>query len=198
MTRLAALAALLLLTACGGFRDDLSKEPEPIGDYRMGYGLAVAPDPQKGPFTRDATEAEWKAALERSLEERFSRFEGDTYYHIGVAVEGYVLAQPGIPLLYTPKSTLIFSMNVFEDSTGERLNEERIRLTVFEPCCSIPLLGSGITRSKEEQLEGLSFNAARAVEREMRKHPEWFGGVVPEEAVAEAPAETPEEVPAVN
>lgn len=187
MKRLIALAALvLLLSACGGFRDDLTKAPEPIGDYRMGYGLAVAPEPQKGPFSRNAEEAEWKAALETSLEERFSRFRGDTYYHIGVAVEGYVLAQPGIPVVYTPKSILIFSMNVFRDETGERLNGERIRLTVFEPCCAVPLLGSGLTRTKEEQLEGLSFNAAKAVEAEMRKHPEWFGGAPLEEGAGEA------------
>lgn len=184
MRRILAILALALVTACVG-RDDLSVMPEPIGGFLLGHNIVVAPNLTKGPLSRDATAEEWTAAVEQAIDDRFNgdRFPGNRYFHIGVAVEGYVLAQPGVPLVYTPKSVLIISVNFFEDATQTRLNEEPVQLTIFEPCCA-PIIGSGLARSREEQLEGLAFNAARAIERTMRENADWFGGtpeVLPED-----------------
>jgi len=207
------LASLIILTACGGIRDDLTQAPDPLGTFRLGHNIAVVNDPVQGPFSRSVEDAAWQAAMTAAVNDRLGleRFEGSQFFHVGVAVEGYVLAQPGIPLVYSPKSILIFSVNFFEDATQTKLNDEAIQLTVFEPCCSVPLLGSGFSKSAEEQMEGLAFNAARAIERTMRQNGEWFGGeneVLSEDAtILEgnvlvdnpdliAPAETPPENPA--
>jgi hypothetical protein len=178
MRNFVVLIGLALLTACGGVRDDLANVPDPVGAFRLGHNIAVVDEPLQGPFSRTVEDAEWQAAMVTAVEDRLgeARFFGDKYYHVGVAVEAYVLAYPGIPLVYSPKSVLIFSVNFFEDSTQTKLNDELIQITVFEPCCTIPLLGSGFTRDKAEQMEGLSFNAARAIERTMRQNADWFGG----------------------
>ncbi|MEN8840435.1 MAG: hypothetical protein ABF288_04890 [Octadecabacter sp.] len=178
MRILVALMGLAVLTACGGIRDDLTETPDAIGAFRLGHNIAVVNEPVQGPFSRTVTDDEWQAAMTTAVADRFgeARFFGDKYYHVGVAVEAYVLAYPGVPLVYSPKSVLIFSVNFFEDSTQTKLNDEAIQITVFEPCCTIPLVGSGFTRSGEEQMEGLSFNAARAIERTMRENADWFGG----------------------
>ncbi len=170
------MIGLLAVAACA--RDDLTEIPEPLGDFRLGHNVAVVNDPQQGPFSRTATNEQWQAAMTAAVADRFNerRFFGGRYYHIGVAVEGYVLAQPGIPLIYSPKSVLIFSVNFFDDATQTRLNPEPIQITVFEACCTVPLLGSGLTKSADEQMEALSFNAARAIERTMRENADWFGG----------------------
>lgn len=175
-TRIAAAALLLGLAACGGVRDDLTKTPDPIGHFLLGYNIVVAENPQKGPVSRDATPDEWIAAVEKAVDDRFKRYDGDQYYHIAVAVEGYILARAGIPLIYSPKSVLIFTVTFYNDAEQKKINDEPIQLTVFEPCCSVPLLGTGMTRTREEQMEGLAFNAARAIERTMREHADWFGG----------------------
>ena len=169
---------LLILTACGGIRDDLAGEPDPVGAFRLGHNIAVVNEPVKGPFSRAVEDAEWQAAMITAVEDRLGdmRFFGNKYFHVGVAVEAYVLAYPGIPLVYSPKSVLIFSVNFFEDATQTKLNDELIQITVFEPCCTVPFLGSGFTRSKAEQMEGLSFNAARAIERTIRQNADWFDG----------------------
>ncbi len=174
-----ALIAAVTLTACGGIRDDLTETPEPIGNFLLGHNVAVANDPVRGPFSRPAENEAWKQAMITAVDDRLNntRFPGGAYFHVGVAVEGYVLGYPGVPLVYSPKSVLIFTVNFFEDTTGEKINEEPIQLTVFEPCCSVPFLGSGYTRSADEQMEGLAFNAARAIERTMRENAQWFGGV---------------------
>ena len=181
------LASLIILTACGGIRDDLTQAPDPLGTFRLGHNIAVVNEPVQGPFSRSVEDAAWQAAMIAAVNDRLGleRFDGSAFFHVGVAVEGYVLAQPGIPLVYSPKSILIFSVNFFEDATQTKLNDEAIQLTVFEPCCSVPLLGSGFTKSAEEQMEGLAFNAARAIERTMRQNGEWFGAeneVLPEDA----------------
>ncbi|SLN28949.1 hypothetical protein [Pseudooctadecabacter jejudonensis] len=177
MRRLLILSCLAVLTACGGIRDDLNAAPEPLGTFRLGHNIAVVNEPVQGPFSRTVEDAAWQAAVTTAVNDRLGveRFEGAAFFHVGVAVEGYVLAQPGIPLVYSPKSVLIFSVNFFEDATQEKLNDEAIQLTVFEPCCTVPFLGSGFTRSAEEQMEGLAFNAARAIERTMRENGSWFG-----------------------
>lgn len=170
------LALFVLLSACA--RDDLTLPPEAIGNFQAGHLLAVAPDPTLGPFSRRAEEGQWVEAMQTALEDRFrDRFPGDRTYHLGVAVQGYVLALPGIPLVYSPRSVLIFQVNFYDDATRARLNPEPIQLTVFEACCTVPILGSGLTKTKEEQMEALSFNAARAIERTMRENGQWFGGV---------------------
>lgn len=179
------VSSLLALTACGGIRDDLAKTPDPIGRFLLGYDIVVSEKPQKGPFSRNATNEEWIAAVEISLRDRFSRYDGDQYYHIAVSVDGYVLGIPGIPIVYSPRSVLIIGVTFYEDATQQKLNPEPIRLTVFEPCCSVPLLGTGYTRSAEKQMEGLAFNAARAIERTMRQNADWFGGTP--ETLAEDP-----------
>jgi len=69
--------------------------------------------------------------METALSDRFNetRFFGDRYFHIGVSVDAYVLAQPGIPLVYSPRSVLILTVNFFEDATQTKLNPEPIQLT---------------------------------------------------------------------
>lgn len=181
IARLFALALMTLgLVACG--REDLSQPPEPLGTFQLGFAVVVAPDPQLGPFSREATEDQWVAAIGWAIEERFGqgRFQGGRFTHIAVSVDGYVLAAPGVPTVYTPRSVLIFSVTFWDDATGTKLNEEPIQLTVFEACCNVPFLGSGLSKSKEEQLEALAFNAARAIERTMRENGQWFG-IAPED-----------------
>ena len=172
----AAIVGLSLLTACDGVRDDLAAKPEPIGDFLLGFNIAVAPSPTQGPFSREGSSEDWIASVKQAVDQRFKRYDGTAYYHIAVSVDGYVLAQPGIPIVYTPKSVLIFSVTFYKDATQEKLNPEPIQITVFEPCCDIPFLGSGLSKSAEEQMEGLAFNAARATERTMRENGAWFGG----------------------
>lgn len=172
------LAALSLigLAACASITEELSGTPEPIGEFRHGHNIVVAVDPQKGPFSREATNEEWVAVMKQAVADRLGRYEGGAYYHTAVAVQGYVLAQPGIPLVASPKSVLIFNVTFYEDATQTKLNEEPIQLTVFEPGGASTLFGSGYTKSREEQMEGLAYNAARAIERLIRENGDWFGG----------------------
>lgn len=86
-----AMMMMLALTACGGIRDDLEQTPEPIGNFLLGHNVAVANEPVRGPFSRRAEDEDWKAAMTSAVADRFNntRYFGDSYYHIGVAVEGY-------------------------------------------------------------------------------------------------------------
>ena len=100
-------------------------------------------------------------ALDVAFTERFSRFEGGSYYHLGVTAGGYVLAKPGIPFFAAPKSILIFTVIVVEDHTGKVLTEEPHQITVIERLTGGSILGSGFTRSRAQQMRDLSKQAAR-------------------------------------
>ncbi len=168
-----ATAALALLAACGN--PELEPRPEPIGDFRPGHLVVVAAAPQQGPFSRLASDEELAAAVRTELERSLRRFDGDGLHHVGVKIEGYVLAQPGIPVVYQPKSVLILAVTVIDNATQQRLNPEAERLYAFEGLRNtVPVLGSGLTRSKDEQLENLAVSAAKEVEAYLRRNPQWF------------------------
>ncbi len=179
MRFLTALLAMLALVACTNGRD-LDKDAVPLGDFALGHSVVIAPNIVKGPLSRDATDEEWIAAMDKAIEDRFRRYEGkegQKLYHFGVSIEGYVLAQVGVPLVLQPKSVLIFRVTVWDDEKGIKLNEDPKEITVLEAVSAETIAGSGLTQTREEQLENLTINAAKQIELWLvRRHKEekWF------------------------
>ncbi|QFU09574.1 hypothetical protein PARPLA_00867 [Rhodobacteraceae bacterium THAF1] len=171
--RLAAALGLLLSLA-GCITPPVSENAD-LGDFRLGYNIVQANGVKQGPFSRTVTGPELTGAMEQALETRLARYNGDGLYHIGVSIGGYVLAQPGLPLVYTPKSALIFEVNVYDNQTQQRLNAEPKQFTAFEGLeNTAPIVGSGIVRGKEEQLANLTRNGAAQVETWLKQNPDWF------------------------
>ena len=178
LSRRLALAALVALPlfACAA-KEDLAQPPVPLGDFALGYNIVVVDNPTIGPFSRKATDAEWKASLEQAIQRRFGRFKGSGTYHIAVKVQAYALAQPGVPLVVSPKSVLVVSANVW--TPHGKLNAKPEDITVFESISGKTLVGSGLTKTRDEQMLTLSDNAARKIEDWLRAHPEYFTGTAP-------------------
>lgn len=178
---LLACAVALSLAACSqNGASQLAKLVEPLGNFKLGHAEVAAPKPVKGPLSRDASNEEWATMMDDALETRFRRYQGDKFYHLGVSVDGYVLAQPGIPLVLSPKSVLIVRVTVWDDATQSKLNEEAFQVTALEQLSGETLLGSGLTQSKETQMKNLTANAALLIEQWMRKNQKeqgWFGGI---------------------
>jgi len=169
---------MVSVAACSGAAD-LQDAPAPLGDFRLGHNIVVAPKVVKGPLSRNATEEELTTALQTAIAERFDRYEGKKLYHFGVSVEGYVLAAPGIPLLLAPKSMMFVNISVWDNAANAKMNTKAHKITVFESLDQGPLLGSGYTKSAEEQLKNLSQNAAKSIERYLTKQKAekgWFTG----------------------
>lgn len=164
---LVALPLLLALAACGSSTRDLAEPVEPLGDFRIGHVGVVAPNLQKLLVSRDATEDEWIAAVTQALGDRFSRFDGSKYYHLGVSVEAYSLPPPIIP----GKSALALNVTLWDDAARAKMNPEPKQIHV------IKVFESRISKNRDEQLTGLAEEAARQVEiwlREMQASDGWF------------------------
>lgn len=188
----AALVMILSLAACENGLANLKKPVTPIGDFKLGFSEVVAPNLTKGPLSRDASAEEWTQAVDAAIEERFDRQGGSKYYHIGTSVEGYVLAQPGVPLVFSPKSALILRVTLWDDAAQRKLNAEPEQITVMEAITAETLAGSGLTQSREQQMRNLAANAALQIELWMRRQLRdegWFGGEAAQ-AVAESGAAT--------
>ena len=189
---LVALPLLLALAACGSSTRDLEQPTEPLGDFRIGHIGVVAPNLQKLLVSRDATEDEWIAAVTKALGDRFSRFEGDKYYHLGVSVEAYSLPPPIIP----GKSALALNVTLWDDAARAKMNPEPKQIQI------IKVFESRISKNREEQLTGLAEEAARYVEvwlREMQESDGWFTrgaeaslSAAPEVSGTELPAAAPD------
>ena len=89
-------------------------------------------------------------------------------------MDGYALAPPGIPVLLAPKSILVLSANVWDDAEARKLHAEPERITVFEGANATTIIGSGFTKTKEEQMRALSRNAARAIQNWILTNPDWL------------------------
>lgn len=174
LSRLATLALLPLLLACGAADQDLADPVEPIGAFRLGYNIAVADNAVMAPPSRGATEEELEDGMKLAIQRRFGRYEGTQLYHIAVSIDGYSLAVPGIPLILNPKSVMVINATVWDDAAGGKINEEPRQFTVLERLSGETAISSGLTQTKEEQIANLSDNAARLIENWMRENPDWF------------------------
>lgn len=180
--------ALVALAACAAPAPDPLEEDLPdMGDFRLAFNIVVAENMQQVPPSRGATPEEWQEILQAEIDRRFGGYEGDRLYHIALAVDGYALAPPGIPLVLSPKSILVVSANVWDDELGAKLHEEPNQITVFEGVSASTVIGSGLVRSREEQMQILARNMARRVQLWMLENPEWFN-IDPELAAQEAEA----------
>lgn len=171
----AGLVLLAALAACSATPSDVAGPQPDLGDFKLGYNIVVVKEPQIGPLSRTATDAEWEAALKAAIAERFGSYEGEKLYHLGLKIDAYALGQIGIPVLVKPKSVLVVSANIFDNRSQTKLNAEAKQLTVFEDLSAGTVLGSGLTQTREQQMERLSRNAAAAVQNWLLENPEWFG-----------------------
>ena len=187
------LCATLLL---GCARNDLADPPVPLGDFALGLNIVVTDKTEKVPISRNATGEEWQAAMKKAVEARFGRYQGTKLYNIGISVDGYALAPPGIPVVAAPKSILVVTANVFDDAAQAKLNAEGKQITVFESLSGETVIGTGITRTKQQQMDALAYNAVKRVEDWFLQNPEWFG-LPPRSVPSGADAPTIVSVPAV-
>lgn len=182
-----AAFALLSLAACTT-EFDAATQASGLGDFRLDRLVVIADDATMGPLSRRTTDEALEIAVTEAFQTRFSRFQGDNTYSLGIKVQAYVLAQPGIPILLAPRSMLLLSVNVYND-VPVRLNPETKNLTVFEDAGGDTVIGSAYTQTKEEQLAEIASNAAIEIEVWLRENEEWFGGKAarPEENGAVSP-----------
>lgn len=196
-----AAALMAALAGCNSARD-LDEPLVPLGDFYFGHNIVVAENALQGPLSREASAEEWEEVIRSEMDRRFRRYDGDRLYHLAIAVEGYVLAMPGIPVVAAPKSALIFSVTVWDDAKGGKINESPHRITVIETLGGDSVVGSGLTRTRDQQMQDLAQNGAKAVENWMRSNIDWFGGLPEEaeeqtaEAVAAPAVATPSAAPA--
>lgn len=189
---LGVIFAALALCACT-YESDLDEPPVDLGNFRLGHNIVVAPFVETaGALSREASEEELTTALRDAIAARFDRYAGSKQYHLGVSIEGYVLARAGVPVVAAPKSAMIIRVTVWDDSQAKKLNVPPEQLTILENIDGESFIGTGWTQSPEEQLEGLARNAAKAIENflvEQNAEQGWFlDGPVAPVADGEAPA----------
>ncbi|MGJ8582532.1 MAG: hypothetical protein ACSHXD_00450 [Marinosulfonomonas sp.] len=147
----------------------------PMGDFDLGLNVVVVNNPEVLPFSRSASDQEWKAKMALAMDERFGDYAGGKLYNIGVKVEAYALAIPGVPVLFTPKSALVIVVNIYDDAQQKKLNAEPKSFTVFESISAETMVSSGLTQSKDEQMTTLTQNAAKMIQDWILENPEWIG-----------------------
>lgn len=170
-----AMRAAVICAALAGCANNAElREERPLGAFELGFNVVIADNAQTVPGSRTATEEEIEAAITSEIERRFQRYDGGRLYHIGINVDGYVLAPPGIPILLSPKSALIVSVNVWDDALGEKLTKDAKQFTVLESLSTDAVVGSGFTMSADEQLLNLAQNASAQIETWLADNPDWF------------------------
>nr|WP_170541961.1 hypothetical protein [Ruegeria arenilitoris] len=172
---LTLITGLALVGACT--QTQLYEEPEDLGEFKLRVNYAFADKAVQGPVSRDATPQEWTEAIQKAVEIRLGRYQGSQEYDIGISLEGYMLAPPGIPVIYNPKSTAIVLVNVYDVGKKEFLAKGKQFQVLEDTTGGSALKGSGNERTKEEQMSGLALKVADRVEEwlaEEHKDNGWF------------------------
>ena len=197
--RAAALAFSLGLVAACAPVTDLEGDPEPMGRFLLGHNVAaVAEDFEVPDISRKVDNEIWVNVVRDEMNTRFSRYDGDEYYHISTAILGYILAPPGIPVVLAPKSVLMADVYLFRDKDGGKpITEEPKRFTVFEEGADV-IVGSGLTRTGEEQARSLARNLAKQVHVWMLENEEWFGDAALMDPTTTSPGRPVQPLPALT
>jgi len=172
------VGAAVLVAACNG-ASDLGKPAVPLGDFNLSHNIVVAPKVQKIPLGRTLETEVMTKMLQSAVAERFDRYEGARLYHFGISIESYFLAPPGVPVVAAPKSAMIIRLTVWDDAKNKKLTQKAHQITVIESLDQGPLVGSGYTKSAEEQFKNLSQNAVKQIENFLvreNKAKGWFNG----------------------
>ena len=199
MRAVALVTAAAILSACANGENLGELRPE-LGAFRLSHNIVLTENTVQGPLSREYDLDVMRETLRSEIARRFDRYEGDRLYHLAVNIDAYVLAVPGVPLVASPRSALIIGVFIWDDALGRPLNEERRQFTVLENLSGESVIGSGLTRSAEEQLAVLSRNAALVIENWLAENPDWFPPLQPaaetaEGEVAEESAETDDAAP---
>ena len=164
-----------LLAACEAPVDEVSKTPDPLGQFRLGHNIAIADHATKGPFSKDFSEDQIEFAIQNAVANRLRRYDGDGLYHLGIVVGTLELAEPSGPANLARQPAMIADVTVYDDSTGRKLNQTPFRIIAGEGFRStLPIFGSRFVPTTEVQLQNLSTNLARQVEAWLLANPTWF------------------------
>ncbi|WP_412552295.1 hypothetical protein [Shimia sp. MIT1388] len=169
----ACVAALAALVSCTAPTKEVTDEPLDLGDFVLGHNIVVAPDIQKGPLSREADTDAFIASMKNAIDARMgaARYDGTRLVHFGVNINGYALAQKGVPLILQPKSAIIITVTAWDDRAGSKFNEEAKEIFVLESFTGSSLIASsGFSMTAEEQMANLTYNAARQIEKWMHEN----------------------------
>lgn len=172
---LTLITGLALMAACT--QTQVYEEPESLGEFKLRVNYAFAEKAKQGPVSRDATPKEWESAIQNAVDIRLGRYEGAQDIDIGISLEGYMLAPPGIPVIYNPKSTAIVLVNVYDVNKEEFLAKGKQFQVLEDTTGGTALKGSGHERTREEQMSGLALKVADRVEEWLAEEHEdngWF------------------------
>jgi len=171
--------ALLALSACAPkpaapLAPPPVVKPAPLGDFKLGFAVAVADKVKKGPLSREASQDELVNAMKTELNRVFTAYEGSKFYNLGVSIDAYILAVPGIPIVASPSSALVVTLSVWDDAKAKMILDEPKQFTVLEKFSGKTLFGSGLTKSREQQLAELTNAAVKQMQDWLYKNESLF------------------------
>jgi hypothetical protein len=134
----------------------------PMGDFQLGFTGVVTDAIRKTPPSRDAGPEAWERVMTSELERRFGAYRGGKDYVIALAMDGYALAPPGIPVLLTPKSLPVVTANLREAEPRRKLPGPE-RIVTFEGADTL-FLGSGLMMDGEAQMVTPARNIAFGIQ----------------------------------
>lgn len=171
---LTALFAATFLSACAVPNPD-TEEQVPLGDFKLDLNVAVTDQAKKMGVTRAATAEEWEQVLEAAIDKRFRRYDGEKLYHISYSLDGYILATKGGRLALAPRSALSMTVHIWDSETKTILKDRSKQILVLEQLDGETFVGSGFFNTKEQQMENLGAQFAKAVERWLVANGDLFG-----------------------
>lgn len=178
MSRIYRLVALALFAGIlSGCADARLRNADQVamGDFSLGHNVVVVNSPEIGPFSRTATDDEWKEVLTAAIERRFGGYDGEKLYHIGVKIDAYALAVAGVPVVFAPQSALVVTANFWDDATQTKLSGDGKGMTILEGVDERTLISSGLLQTKQQQMEKLADLAALEIQKWILENPEWIG-----------------------
>ncbi|MEM9584451.1 MAG: hypothetical protein AAGA08_15185 [Pseudomonadota bacterium] len=175
MIRSVLAAFCLVGCAACSTPDPVTDEMLDLGDFRLLSNVAVTTNAKMMGVSRDATAEEWEEVLEAAVTKRLGRYEGEVPYTVSYSLDGFILSTRGGRLVLAPNSAMSLTVHIWQTQPLKRLEARSKQLLILEGLDGETALGSGLFRTRDEQMERLALRFAAAVERWLGANSDLFG-----------------------
>lgn len=169
------LFALLGMSSCGdGVLFPAPSGPLHLANIRIGHVGVVTSGMVQGAYSNAVSPEDLASHLRGAITSKLAGLDGARSYNIGVKVTSYMLANPAVPTVSSPKSALIMSVTVWDDSRGQKPVAPPATVIAVDGLYGTSVFITKQQGDKDHRLAALSAKAALEIERYLTKNIDIF------------------------
>lgn len=167
--------AMLALSSCGEVPKSPNLNAQSLqAHFTLGHVGVITTGMAKGAYSVDVQSQDLATHLRSAVTSELSNFTGGHQYNLGIKVEAYTLANPSMPTVPQPKSVLMLTLSVWDDSHDPRPILAPATVVAVDGLYGTSIFVTKPQGSIDQRLAALCAKAAIEIERYLVKNSDFL------------------------